>query len=195
MKNYTFKAEYNDTLQNYYWYRDGFNKNELDKIYNDLNDVPFQEATTFGSSDKKVRSSRIKWIPMNDQWNWLYTKLVNMAKDANGQMWNFDLYSAPEQIQYTEYLAEDEGHYTWHQDIGPGMGSHRKISITVQLSDADEYEGGDLEMWKGGETLQQAPRGAGVVFIFPSYMMHRVTPVTKGLRRSFVLWVGGNQYK
>ena len=79
--------------------------------------------------------------------------------------------------------------------IGPGALSTRKVSITVQLSGSDEYEGGELEYWKGGQDIQKAPRGKGVVFIFPSYMMHRVTPVTKGVRRSFVLWVGGGHYK
>jgi len=103
--------------------------------------------------------------------------------------------SAPEFIQYTEYYASEGGHYDWHQDIGPGMGSLRKVSITVQLSDTNEYEGGDLEIWQGGQSILQAPRGAGNVVIFPSYMMHRVKRVEKGTRRSFVLWVGGQHYK
>ena len=118
-----------------------------------------------------------------------------MIKEANDTIWNFDLYSVLDDIQYTEYHATNDGHYGWHQDIGPGALSTRKVSITVQLSGPDEYEGGDLEYWKGGQDIQKAPRGKGVVFIFPSYMMHRVTPVTKGVRRSFVLWVGGGHYK
>jgi PKHD-type hydroxylase len=67
--------------------------------------------------------------------------------------------------------------------------------VVLQLLDPSEYEGGDLEMFKGGEAYVRAERGAGVVFIFPSYMMHRVTKVTKGTRRSFVLWVGGDHYR
>ena len=89
-------------------------------------------------------------------------------------------------------------HYGWHADIGPGLLSKRKISITVQLSEPDEYEGGDMEVFKGGSMkgpFDQAPRKAGCVFIFPSFMMHRVAPVTKGTRKSFVLWLGGNHYK
>jgi PKHD-type hydroxylase len=114
---------------------------------------------------------------------------------ANDTLWQFELVSAPELIQFTEYHAEDEGHYTWHQDIGPDSASLRKISVTVQLSDPEDYEGGDLQLWQGGNSVQTAERGAGVVFIFPSYMMHRVSKVTKGVRRSFVLWVGGEHYK
>ena len=120
-----------------------------------------------------------------------------MIVTANNELWKFDLHSMPEQIQFTEYYATENGHYTWHQDIGPGILSKRKISITVQLSDPSEYDGGVLEMWQGGsqDSAVKAYKGAGSVFIFPSYMMHRVTPVTRGIRKSFVLWVGGSHYK
>ena len=120
---------------------------------------------------------------------------MNYAVEANRELWDFDLISAIELIQYTEYYASEGGHYDWHQDIGPGIPSQRKVSITVQLSEDNEYEGGDLEIWQGGKVVQSCQRGAGVVVVFPSYMMHRVTKVTKGTRRSFVLWLGGGHYK
>lgn len=193
-----FKHAQTDT-QNYYWYKNGFSKEELDVIYNGVANLPFEKATLLGNSDasaiKEIRSSSVKWIPKNEEWMWLYEKLMDMAATANKELWNFNLISAPEFIQYTEYYDVEGGHYNWHQDIGDGVGSHRKVSITVQLSEPDEYEGGDLEVWKGGNSVAKAERGAGVVFIFPSYMMHRVTKVTKGTRRSFVLWVGGDHYR
>jgi PKHD-type hydroxylase len=186
-------------LQNYYWYKEGFNKEELNTIYEGVAKLPFNDATVFGSDNpeiiKNIRSSSVKWIPKNKEWMWLYEKLMDMAATANNEVWKFNLISSQELIQYTEYYDSAEGHYDWHQDIGPGIGSQRKVSITVQLSEADEYEGGDLEMWSGGNHVSVAERGAGVVFIFPSYMMHRVTKVTKGTRRSFVLWVGGDHYR
>lgn len=192
-----FKKPNNDP-QNYYWWSEGFSQDELRKIYSDLESIPFQQATTIGASEddtiKEIRSSSIKWIPKTQEWNWLYEKLMNMAVEANS-IWNFDLISADELIQYTEYYDVEGGHYDWHQDIGPGDASKRKVSITVQLSESDEYDGGDLEIWQGGKSYMTAQRGAGVVFVFPSYMMHRVTKVTKGTRRSFVLWVGGSHYK
>lgn len=185
--------------QNYYWFKHGFSKEELSRVYEGVAKLPFNDATTFGNENpetmKKVRSSSVKWIPKNEEWIWLYEKLMDMANIANNEVWKFNLISAPELIQYTEYYASEGGHYDWHQDIGPGIGSQRKVSITVQLSEADEYEGGELEMWSGGDAVATAEKGAGVVFIFPSYMMHRVTKVTKGTRRSFVLWVGGDHYR
>jgi PKHD-type hydroxylase len=194
--NVLFEPKLIDT-QNYYFFEKGFTDEELDKIYKDVATIPFISAGTGPENcqDKSIRSSSVKWIPKDKEWGWLYDKMMAMIIEANDNVWNFDLYSVLDDIQYTEYHATNDGHYGWHQDIGPGALSTRKVSITVQLSGPDEYEGGDLEYWKGGQDIQKAPRGKGVVFIFPSYMMHRVTPVTKGVRRSFVLWVGGGHYK
>tara|TARA_R110000782_G_scaffold201534_1_gene290209 strand:+ start:321 stop:905 length:585 start_codon:yes stop_codon:yes gene_type:complete len=194
MNNLFNKPENNP--QEFYYFQGGFNKEQLDKIYTDVAKIPAQEATTFSNTgDKSVRSSSIKWIPQNEEWAWLYEALMNYAEIANKELWGFDLIAAPELIQYTEYYDVEGGHYDWHQDIGPGIGSHRKVSITVQLSEADEYEGGDLQFWYGGQSITDAPKGAGVVVLFPSYLMHKVSKVTKGTRRSFVLWIGGEHYK
>ena len=118
-----------------------------------------------------------------------------MAWEANQNLYHFDLHSMSEQIQYTEYYDYEKGHYDWHMDTGYGNLSQRKISVTVQLSDGDEYEGGDLQLWPGGTYPLVAPRGKGNVVIFPSFLMHRVTPVTRGTRKSFVLWLGGGHYR
>ena len=188
-----FEKEHNQS-QNYYWFENGFTKEELEIIKKSVDQIPFHEASVESGYDEARRSS-IKWIPFDEPYDWIYKKLMNMAKEANDNMWGFDLISAPEMIQYTEYYHTNKGHYDWHQDIGGGMLSLRKISITVQLSDPNDYEGGDLEIWGGGNYVRTAPRGKGNVVIFPSYMMHRVTPVTKGTRTSFVLWLGGEHYR
>lgn len=196
LSHLSFRQNFNDA-QNTYYFKEGFSKEELNKIEKDVENVPFQKADTMGGNDE-VRSSRVKWIYQTAEWKWLYDKLGLMAVEANNTLWNFNLYSMPEAIQYTEYLGTNKGHYDWHADIGPDYLSLRKISITVQLSEADEYEGGDLEIFTGGSMngpFPIAPRKAGCVFIFPSYLMHRVTPVTKGIRKSFVLWLGGEHYK
>ena len=198
MKLYAFEKEHNDSM-NYYWFENGFDRQELDTIYRMVETLPFEHAEILGTNDD-IRNSRVKWIPQEPEWDWLYLKLMDMAKTANNELWQFEMHTAPEMIQYTEYLANENGKYDWHQDIGPGLPSLRKVSITVQLSEADEYEGGDLKIWMGGDlsdemNLVTAPRGAGHVVVFPSYMPHCVTPVTKGIRRSFVIWLGGEHYK
>lgn len=116
-----------------------------------------------------------------------------MIFEANEMMWKMNITHMREEIQYTEYYDNNSGGYEWHMDCGKGIQNQRKISVTVQLSDPDEYEGGDLEFNIGKEIT--APRGKGNVVIFPSFFLHRVTPVTKGTRKSFVLWVGGEPYR
>jgi PKHD-type hydroxylase len=190
-----FKQKQNNP-QEWYWFEEGFSKDELNKIYNDVAELPFQKASILDGSDTNdIRSSSIKWIPQTPEWAWLYERLMACIEEANNALWHFDLFSAPEEIQYTEYYASESGHYDWHQDFGPGIANTRKISVTVQLSDNDDYEGGELEIWGGGNMIYECPRGVGNVVIFPSYMMHRVKEVTKGTRRSFVLWVGGSHFK
>ena len=197
-QSYNFNQVENDP-QNYYFYQEGFNKKELNTIYKGIQVLKENKADTVSGGNNEVRSSKVRWIPQDNTWFWLYEKLSAMISTANDTLWNFDLTHIPEQIQYTEYYATEKGHYTWHQDIGPGMLSKRKISITVQLSGPEEYEGGDLELFTGGNyeenSFIRAHKGTGTVFIFPSYLLHRVTPVTKGVRRSFVLWVGGSPYR
>ena len=187
-----------NNAMDYYYFNEGFSTEELEKISEMVKNIPFHNATT-ASGEIGDRKSRLKWIPQNQEWNWLYEKLMMFARLANDEMWNFDLVSAPEYIQYTEYHGSDRGEYGWHQDIGPGELSARKVSITVQLSDDSEYEGGELLFWMGGNSLENnnltAPKGKGTVVLFPSYLYHAVKPVTKGIRKSFVLWLGGGHYK
>ena len=208
MARHNFKQPENDPQQ-WYWFQQGLNNSEVRQIIEMASELPIERATTIGADGKVkevndpngVRSSMVKWIPQTQQWDWLYQKMIQWAKEANKELWNFDLISAPENIQYTEYYAHENGHYDWHQDIGSGeLPSKRKVSITVQLSDSDEYDGGELQITSGGDVsndwgAQTCPRGQGVVVLFPSYMMHRVSPVKKGTRRSLVLWVGGSHYK
>lgn len=197
MKSYLYDPIRNKSMD-YYYYENGFSPSELEQISRMVENLPFHKAVT-SAGETEDRKSRLKWIPQNGEWNWLYEKLMNFAKEANSRMWNFDLISAPEFIQYTEYHGSDRGEYGWHQDIGPDELSTRKVSITVQLSDDNEYEGGDLVFWMGGNSLEDnnltAPKGKGTVVLFPSYLVHAVKPVTKGIRKSFVLWLGGGHYK
>tara|TARA_R110002033_G_scaffold39748_3_gene79708 strand:+ start:24 stop:617 length:594 start_codon:yes stop_codon:yes gene_type:complete len=197
MNSYIFKPEEN-YAQEYYWFDKGFSREELTWIEDGVNRIEYTRAVT-EAGETSDRKSNIKWIPQNQEWQWLYEKIISMADEANKEMWKFDLHSTPEQIQYTEYESSELGKYDWHQDIGSNELSIRKVSITVQLSDSNEYEGGDLCFWQGGDSLEAntitAPRGKGNVVLFPSYLVHAVKPVTKGTRKSFVLWLGGGHYK
>lgn len=191
--SYIIESEENAS-QEYYWFKNGFSKEHLNRLSKDIESIPFVDATTFTEPNPTIRKSKVKWIPQNETFEWLYDLIKELAVEANS-IWKFDIHTIIEQIQYTEYYAADNGHYTWHQDIGPGNASKRKISVTIQLSDTTEYEGGDLQIWRGGDSIQTVPRGAGVSVLFPSYMMHRVSPMKRGIRKSLVLWIGGSHYK
>ena len=179
----------------YYWFEFGLSDSEIEQIINSSSPYSSIDGTIIGNDqtvEESIRKSKIKWLPNNHECGWLYDKIANMAVEANG-LWGFDLHSIVDDIQFTEYEAGG-GHYDWHVDIGPRTISHRKISVTIQLSDPSEYEGGDLELMPGNRGFA-VPKRKGAVILFPSFMLHRVTPVTSGLRRSAVLWVGGGHYK
>jgi PKHD-type hydroxylase len=188
----------------YYWFEKGFSNVEIrnvlriSKLY-EFEQGLLQSEIDFNDGKKdenSIRKSNIKWMaPEADKTEWIYYKLMQQALEANFNVWKFDLSHIKDAIQYTEYSGEEQGGYNWHIDMGPSPLNHRKISITVQLSDPDDYEGGDLEIWGGAVEPLKAPRQKGAVVMFPSYMLHRITPVTKGVRKSLVLWVGGSTFR
>ena len=196
-ERYVFPKTSTANQTNYYWFQEGFTAEELTAIEELTQNLDFVAGTTeAGDMDSEVRNSRIKWVPFSPENKWIYDRLGEYTSEANKEMFQFDIDYMPENIQYTEYYGNQNGGYDWHMDIGSSGGMNlRKISITVQLSDSDEYEGGDLQLWSGGSTPMTAPRGKGNVVVFPSFMLHRVTPVISGTRKSFVIWLGGGHYK
>jgi PKHD-type hydroxylase len=188
-----FYPDTNLDQTNYYWFEKGFTSEEVDKIVRESEQYSFEKATTVGDDRDLVRKSRIKWLPYDGIWEWVIDRLSNQVQEANNSIWKFDLSCILDNIQYTEYEGNG-GHYDWHLDIGPGGISHRKVSIVVQLSDPSEYQGGVLQI-KNGTNEFDVPLGKGNVVIFPSFLLHRVTPLTSGNRKSLVLWVGGGHYK
>ena len=189
---FTPTEEVNKT--NYYWFNNGLTSEEVDKVVEDAKEYPFIKALVVDEENTdKFRKSNIKWLPFESKWDWVIDKIMSQVVEANDLIWRFDLNSIIDNIQYTEYEGNG-GHYDWHLDIGPGTISHRKISIVIQLSDPDDYVGGDLELMIGSQPTQ-IPRGKGNVAIFPSFLLHRVVPLISGNRKSLVLWVGGGHYK
>ncbi len=183
-------------LISHYIFDKAFSDTELQKIEEIQANYPFEAAVLAEEKDNidHIRQSQIKWLrSVHQESHWIFMKFAQMAAEANAQMWGFDLTGMLEDLQYTVYPA-DSGHYTWHMDIDRGRAAQRKISVTMQLSDPSEYEGGDLELFTSSDVMR-APKEKGTVILFPSYFMHRVTPVTKGTRKSLVLWISGPPYR
>ena len=195
-KDNTRFIKYNNNLINYYYFENGLSSEQIKKLEEQIEKISpkLGEGNTSGVIDKSYRDSRIWWIPRDEEFKWLYNWVGTLIKKGNDNMWNFDITHMNEQIQYTEYDADYKGHYDWHVDIGGGSTSMRKISISIQLSDPSEYEGGELQFFFKRNTVT-APKAKGTAVLFPSFFLHRVTPTTKGKRKSLVLWVSGPPFK
>jgi PKHD-type hydroxylase len=194
-KRNIFPQEDRDMI-NWYWFSKGLSDEEIDAVHQKAATLNSQKAVTYGSEkpDESYRKSTITWLDQTDPDNdWLFEKLMYMAVEANKNVWNFDLSYLNESIQYTEYFGGG-GHYDYHLDVGKEALSRRKVSIIVQLSNPEEYEGGQFELLRG-KNPDVLPNNKGAVILFPCYLLHRVTPVISGTRRSLVLWVGGNHYR
>lgn len=184
----------------YATWNDAFTSHELKRVKElGMERVPrkarvqgFDEHTDY----QHVRSSNTSWIELNDQTQWLYHRLAHVANHVNSRHWRFDLYGFSEHFQFTQYESAHMGHYSWHVDRGVDHTSisPRKLSMVVQLSDPAEYEGGNLELLVG-EHATLIPKQAGLIAFFPSYVLHRVTPVTSGTRYSLVGWITGPNFR
>jgi PKHD-type hydroxylase len=160
--------------------------------------MPPQNAQVGGGSggkyDTKTRISHISWIPFNHPDAIpMYKKLEEMIHKTNRRHFGFENMAINEQAQYTEY--PEGGFYDWHMDCDLIMKHEppvRKISMTLVLSPESDFEGGGLELARPGQIMR--PKQGHAVF-FASFVMHRVVPVTKGLRKSLVMWFGGEPFK
>jgi len=137
----------------------------------------------------KIRDANVYPFPLNELTEPLYHKIMSIVERAN-QEYGFDIDGIPHEFQLLRY--EVGGHYNWHMDMG-GINQDRKISVVVALSDPADYDGGELEINDGG--LVKLPRQQGMVSTFPSYVMHTVNPVTRGVRWSLVTWITGTPFK
>lgn len=150
-----------------------------------------EKGRTSNNAGEDIRKCTVSFLYPNELTGWIFEKITKVVHDAN-QVWAFELHGLFQGLQFTKYVAPDS-HYTWHADMGASVPS-RKLSLTVQLTDPSEYEGGDLEFFLG-EKPTKAPKTLGSVNVFPSWTVHRVTPVTRGTRYSLVAWVSGPPFK
>ena len=145
-----------------------------------------------GVVNSNLRRSQISWLTNTPDTQWVFGKLAHVVSQMNAQHFHFDLIGFGESLQLTNYDQSENGMYGWHQDYGGGIS--RKLSMAVQLTDPSEYEGGNLQVLTGQKELN-VRKQRGLIAIFPSYIVHQVTPVTQGSRQSLVAWVSGPAFK
>lgn len=142
----------------------------------------------------RLRITTIKWLELCDDTEWLFKKIIDKINEVNQNNFNFYL-KFIENLQFSEYTDEQKGFYSIHNDIGDknDLRNHvdiRKLSFSIQLTDENEYEGGELIFYINGEKVT-APKSKGTIIFFESEINHEVKPVTKGIRHALVSWVLG----
>ena len=173
-----------------------FTPEQCQLIINAGRSEPVQDGQVGGGNvgviDTKTRTSHISWIPFNKMPE-MYSTLENVMLRTNNNHFGFEGVKITEQAQYTEYPAG--GFYDWHIDsdiVGMNEPPVRKISMTCLLSHESEFEGGGLELMSDGKIAR--PKQGQAIF-FASYIRHRVIPITKGVRKSLVMWFGGPSFR
>jgi len=131
----------------------------------------------------------VRWLPYEKDTAWLYELIWHEVSKHQVNGWNFDIRGIFEQIQFTSYDAtKGESYYNYHKDTGANN-NHRKISLTVQLTDPSEYEGGTFHLENQYTIPELKEKGSAVMF--PSFVRHHVAPVIKGKREVLVIWISG----
>ena len=178
-------------------YGDGvYAPNEIDRI-NQMADATEAKRVLVGENlvyKPEGNRSYVRHINPARENQWVYQKLIDAISILNANTYQFDVTGTDEPLYHVTYDGAEEGHYAWHIDVGNDKQAHRKLSITFQMSDPSEYEGGDLEFNRTGK-IEVAPKKKGQLILFPSYVLHRVTPVTKGIRRAMVAWIVGPPFR
>lgn len=173
-----------------------FTTGECESVISAIAQAPLRDALLVGrAKNPEQRTAQLVWLDEVGGLSWVMEQLIEVIRDANRDQFDFDLKEFAESCQVAVYRSSDAGHFAWHSDIGGGPTSRRrKLTLVVQLSKADAYTGGDLQIMPSAQVLSVS-RTQGCASIFPSFMLHQVTPVTSGIRYSMTVWAHGPNFR
>jgi PKHD-type hydroxylase len=190
------RKDLNPDFADHTWFNNFFSEAEVEQIRAIWNEDHAKNAAVNNAGKEETRDelrrSQIMFLKPGTATDWIYDRLSQACIQTNTNRYKFEITGFQTELQMASY--SDTGFFDWHMDFGAGDISNRKLSITVQLSDPGEYEGGDLQFMIN-QNIVNAPREKGAAIIFPSFALHRVTPVTKGNRKSIVGWIAGPPYR
>jgi PKHD-type hydroxylase len=180
------------------WSELAFTTDECNKIINLITDS-YPHVSSIGGTkdsskvDMSVRSAEIYSLENDEENRWIYEKVSNAVAVANSLHFDYSITGILHPIQLIHYKSDFEipGHYDWHVDSGRGEPATRKISFTAQLSNPADYEGCELIINNHGNILE-ATKEQGSIHMFPSYQVHKVSPITRGNRFALVIWIHGS---
>jgi PKHD-type hydroxylase len=176
----------------------GFTAQELDRIVDiGLNSQVHEGLVADGANNSSRRTCTLSWLFPTPDTQWIFQRVSDCLLDINDKFYKFviDQY---EPLQFTNYNEDRAEFYAPHIDTVYGIKcqmTSRKLSLTLQLTDPNDYEGGDLLMYDGRENPTPVPKHRGALIVFPSFLMHEVTPVRSGRRNSLVTWAHGPLFR
>jgi PKHD-type hydroxylase len=184
--------------------QNAFDDEEIKEILKFVENTPLHDGRASESTD--IRTSSVSFHGPNDSQdsNWIFNKLNIIIHEINDRFFNFDL-DGYNFFQYTEYYGSKNGKYDFHMDlvlgdktnINIGMLETRKLSLSLLLNDPEkDFSGGNFEINSSlEEKKMHINMKRGDIIFFPSYMLHRVSTLTKGTRKSLVVWVTGPKFR
>lgn len=160
--------------------------------------IPSQDGSLTGGDNKSYRNVDVKAFEANNKELEFVAEIVSsFTQTVNDKYWNFDIKGFAEPLQFLTY--KKGGKYDSHMDINwENLNSkrpNRKITTIIQLTDDDKYYGGDLKIDVDNKNDFFIPRKKGDIVCFPSFLLHKVFPVKKGVRHSIVSWLSGDSWK
>lgn len=170
---------------------------QLDDLESYCDSLPLEQAQLTGKDNDGIRRTRVAWVHRNAPTEDLYLRMEAVVLRLNADLFHFAL-SGLTTIQYAVYSQEEAGYFDWHNDYGryrgdPGQ-EPRKITMSLQLSRGLSYDGCDLEV-RAAHPVDVAPRERGALMAFRANALHRVTPITRGVRKSLVVWAAGPEFR
>jgi len=202
MENLTYTTWYLQSKELQPWvYLDGvFSPEECNTIITLGDSIPRKPAKIFsedsGAVNLNIRKNSVSWINSNNlDHHWIFSKCAGALHSLNQQFYKFDI-DYIECLQYTIYDQLND-YYTDHIDNLVNGVHYRKLSFSIQLDDPNNYEGCDLIIKYGSDNYinNEIKRKKGTMIVFPSFMLHEVTPLLQGKRRSLVGWACGPTFK
>ena len=175
---------------------DAFSKGDCDRIVAAIANTPSKDALLVGHNrDHKLRKAELVWMDDVEELDWVMTRLIELVSHSNKRQFNFDVREFAESPQVAIYDASKGGNFAWHSDNGNGrVAGKRKLTLVLQLTDPGTYDGGDLEI-RPSAHIQLASRAQGSVTVFPSFALHQVTPIKRGIRHSLTVWAHGPPFR
>ena len=178
-------------------WRDLFTGAELDRLERYCDTLELEQARLTSGSVHSIRTTKVAWVHRGQDTEFLYQRIEAALLRLNAEHFRSEL-SGLATFQYAVYQDSESAYFDWHNDYGrlrdaPQL-EPRKLTASLQLSDGASYEGCDLQV-RAAHPIDVAPRERGTFVAFRANALHRVTPITRGVRKSLVFWAVGPEYR